>query len=140
MFDDSTGVTYGNAVGRNVTGHHRAGADGAVIANGDAGKDSDTTAYPHRVADGDGARPFHSFVSFFGIGGVARRVEAHIGPDKDVVAYLDGTGTHLLPKSLTNTTGSRTWFGSTTKSDQPILQARSKPSGRSSASVASSRP
>lgn len=74
MFDDFAGVAYGNTVGWNVMGNHRAGSYGAIVANCDARQNSHTTAYPDRVADGDGARPFHSFVSLFGIGGVASRV------------------------------------------------------------------
>ena len=49
-------VADGDDVGREVLGHHRAGADHGVLADRDARADDGAAAEPHVVADGDRLR------------------------------------------------------------------------------------
>ena len=86
FLDDATRVARSDDVGGDVVGHDRAGAYGHVVANGHAGQDGHVAPNPHIVADGDGLAPLAARVALHRVSAVARRVDAHIGTHKAIVA------------------------------------------------------
>ena len=87
--DDSGGIAGGDGVGRDGEGDDRTGTDGAVIADGDTGKDGHITAYPDVIADGDGFSPFASCGPFGRVGAVTSGVDMYARADETVVADSD---------------------------------------------------
>src|SRR5690606_27604895 len=75
--------------GRHVPGHHRAGADHGVVADGHARQHDDPAAQPHVVPDGDGPGGLQLVAARLRLQRVCGGEQLHVGPDLAVLADGD---------------------------------------------------
>ncbi len=65
--------------------NNASGTDGNIVANGNAGKDGDTTAYPTIMSNGDRFGPLLSRIALIGVGAMTSGVDRHVRSDEAVV-------------------------------------------------------
>ena len=87
--NDFCRIAGGDSVGGDGVGDDRAGTYGAVIADGDTGKNRDITAYPDVVSDGDRFSPFFACGAFGRVGAMTGRVDMYTRANETVVANGD---------------------------------------------------